>query len=685
MPTIPDLAQRNNEYPDAPPATDINPAQFGRDAAAMAAFGGEVAQFGNKLVAARKQAMESDAVANAKTEDTIALDKEVDQIKLTHDPNSAESAAEGLRSRMNEMMEKRIKQMPTGDAQRMYRDRMSATMESRYLETLRWENQSRARIQLENLGVRADKSSSDILNNPTLPRTVEHIKDFEMDLQSKAGVSVEAADVPIIMNKAGGRLASSFYNGLAAQAEAASPEKRMEILQMGRAMLKNPPPELAPYLSGEDIRVLEGRFDTAEREGRENDRYMEQLERKAKEERAGKTMEVIQQNIYEGKSSRKQILSNPDLNYSQKKDLLGVLEARLREPKSPNQDALREVVGRIYADNDDPMKIRSEQQVNHLYVKGKLTWEQKSKAIGELRNMSSVGGQVESEMKRQLLRVAEAELAKPDSRGIVDPDGKENLAKFTSFMLTEIEKRKEEGKPIRELLDANNPNSLYKQLQSYKKTPQQVMKSTVEKLKNQAAAPKPPEAPKGMVEVISPSGQRGFIPEANLQKALNAKQPYRLARPSKGRSPQSVGEPKFVNPSTGEAYPEPESEEKLGPSFDQESIDEEKLEMSFDESAIWEIAKSDTMPHEKKIEALLDFSREMDEFDPNSPNSGITPKDYNEMRKELDKELSLLQGDEDALARMPRGRTDAEEADIRNRLKAARERNRNSKIDQRKK
>jgi hypothetical protein len=683
MPTIPDLAQRNNEYPDAPPAIDVNPAQFGRDAAAMANLGGDVAQFGNKLIAARKAAMESDVVANAKTEDTIQLDKDVDELKKTWNPNNPESAAEGLREKMNGLMQNRMKAMPTGDAQRMYRDRMTATMESKYLDTLKWENQSRAAFQLENLAVRTDKASAEVYNSPNLAATIEHLKDLDLDIKSKAGISLEVADAPVIYNKLGGNLAKSYFSGIAESAVEMSPDRRIEAIREGRKTLKNLPPELKPLLSGEDIRVLEGRFDAAEREGKVNDAYIKDLEKQALAERRDKEQNQILTDIFEGRGSVKNILRS-NLDPDKKQTMLGVLKARLNEPKVPNQNALRGVVERIYAEPGDPRKITSEDQVLKLYTKGDLTWTQKNQALGELRNLGKVGGQVETDLKRQLMKQAESKLAKPNAMGMVDPDGQENLAKFTSFMLSEIEAAKKAGKPVRDLLDANSPSYLGKAIANYQKTPQQIMKSQVEqmkaqKLKQTTQAITVPQ-PKGTVLMLDPSGKRFYVPAANEEKAR-----ARGFKPA-GRSPQSLGKPEVAFDADAELetyYGGYKSEEEMvdaivsnkdyTPEQRLEILDEVQLDL---EGNSYELSDTELARLKTKVD------EEIERAYVESPESRVVVRKKESPKKG---EAKGSDEDEDKLAKLPRGRTDAEEAAIRERLKAARDSNRNARLDKRKK
>lgn len=602
MPTIPKLQEENNAYPEAPAATDISPQRFGRDAAALSQLGGQIGEFGEKLVRTRKAAIDSDAVANAKTEDTIALDKQVDEIRKTWDPNSPDSPAEGLRASMNKTMEARLKQMPSGEAQRAYRDRMAATMESKYLETLKWENHSRAAIQNENLLVRADKASSEIFNAPSMRSTLEHLNDLNADIQSKAGVSLEVADAPKVYNKLGSNIAKSYFSGLAESSVEMTPERRAETIKLGREMLKKPPKEIAPLLSGEDIRVLEGRFDQAEREGKINDNYMDGLNKKAIQEARDKEQNKLLEDIYEGKGSVKSILRS-NLDPDKKQVMLNVLKAKLNEPKIPRQDALHNVFERIHADDEDPKKIRSEDQLLKEFTSGKLTVTQLKQARTELNSLGTVHGQVEGDLKKQLMRQAESVLVKKGPMGIADPDAQANLAKFNSYVIGEIEAQRKAGKPVRELLDANSPNYLGKAIQNYQKTPQQVMKSTLERVKQKTQAVQAVKPPPDTVRMLDPSGKPGFIPKGNVDKAL--KRGFKVA-PVSSRKPSSIGEPVL-------------KEEVFGLSFDDESIER--------------LLRDPKLSNDDKIVRLEEFREELRDYEGDDPDVG--PEKYDALVKRV--------------------------------------------------
>lgn len=527
MPTIPASPDRGSEYPDAPPAIDINPSRFGRDAAAMASMGGEIADFGNKLIAVRKQAEDAEAFSNAVTDDAVEF------AKMERDAQAAGpgpvnkgwsvrgeqpvSMADSLQKKMRERSDGQMKALPSDEARRRYRTASQGQIAEAYARNIKWERRQLSEGYLVNIGERNKKLTLENYQDPSLEKALSSIEILKQDIDGNTGTVLSAQDAPVAYRELGGNIVKSYFNGLADASVEMSTEKRLGVIAHGREILKNPPKGFAALLAADDVKALSAKLDSAEREGRVNDSYRVELEKKATQERRDAVQNQLLTDIYEGRGSVKNILRS-NLDPDKKQVMLNVLKARLNEPKIPNPNVLREVVERIYADGDDPRKITTEDQVTRLYTKGNLTWDQKQKAISELRSMGKVGGQVEVDLKRQLLKQADATLVKRDALGMADPDGQEAMAKFTSYVLSEIERQKSEGKPVRDLLDANSPNYLGKAIANYRKTPQEIMRAQIDRMRMKSrSAPtpvNPSTAPEGKVLMIRPDGVQGYVPKA---------------------------------------------------------------------------------------------------------------------------------------------------------------------------
>lgn len=545
MPTIPDFAESRNRLPEAPPSTDINPEKFGKDAAALSNLGGELGEFGGRLMAVRKRAIESDAVATAQTESLLEFSQFEEQEKTRYQQELSgsngnvagiKSPSEALKEKMEKSINARLKSMPTGDAQSDFLERIQPIAARSYLGNMQWENDTRAKAIIQNLDTRGNLVSQDLFKNPSLARATDHLASLREDLNAKAGTVLDQEQAEKAYKSLGKGYTASLIEGLANGTE-------MDA-KYGRELLKNLPPEMKELVDAGDIERFSKRFDQADNERKQQFEINKAAQKEALHVKRDQTQDAILADIYEGRATVKDIIHGKGaiLDPDKKQTMLNILKARQFEPKVPNQEALRSVVGRIYADPEDPKRITSEDQILKLYASGGLSWQQKQQAISEFRGKNSPQGQIEGDLKKQLFKQAENALVKKNSMGMEDPDGAENMAKFTSFALTEIEAARKAGKPVRELLDANSKNYLGNALKNYQKTPQQLMKSTVERMKvsRQAEVTKSniqkPPAP-DMVSVIDPKGRRGFIPKENLDKAL--KRGFHQFK-SEGRKPQST-------------------------------------------------------------------------------------------------------------------------------------------------
>jgi hypothetical protein len=525
-PTIQNFAEATNQLPDAPPATDIAPERFGKDAAALAQFGGALGQVGSKLMETRKRAIESDAVSAGFTDAMLkfsAIDdeeREKYQAELAANPGRAvdvRGISENSKARMEAVIEEQVKAMPTGDAQRAYLERVNPVATRFYLGSVDWENKTRSGAIVSNLGARGNIISQDLMKSPSLAKTVDYLRGMNEDIAAKTGVVLDQDTAQKAKAGLGKQYVSSLFDGLAGGTEADA--------AYGRNLLKNLPPELQEYVDSQDVRQFENRFDQADRERRLQKSLDEQAQKDALKVNQDKAQNAILADIYAGKATVKDIIHGKGalLDPDKKQQMINVLEARQKEPRTENPENLRRVVDRIYADPEDPMRISSEDQIINMYTRGSLSWAQKQHAMNEFRGRYTSAGQVESEQKKQLFRTANAALVQKDALGMSDPAGQEQMGKFWSYALTEIENAKKEGKPVRELLDANSPKYLGKYIQNYKRSPIEAMREQAARLKNQASQPtnQPPVVPqpKGSVLMLDPSGKRFYIPASNVDKA----------------------------------------------------------------------------------------------------------------------------------------------------------------------
>lgn len=204
MPVIPAEYVGNNAFPDRPPQAEINPEAYGKDASALANLGGEIGDIGSRLLSARKTAMENDMVANAQSDDSTWLPKTVEGLRrqfaktnpdgsqmvnpdgsLAYDPTGF---ADALKEQMDQRVNDNVDSMPTGTAQRMYRDRTQHMFNSAYAGAYDWENRTRVETMQNNIELRAQNDANNIVNSvQPYQDTMMALDRLRVDVNTAAG------------------------------------------------------------------------------------------------------------------------------------------------------------------------------------------------------------------------------------------------------------------------------------------------------------------------------------------------------------------------------------------------------------------------------------------------------------------------------------------------------------------
>jgi hypothetical protein len=222
MPTIPSLAEQNNQYPDSPTSTDVGPTRFGRDAAAMSALGGDIAQFGNKLITARKQAEETDAVMKTNFEDIrwrAETEEKVRQEFYINNPDGTISFNEqGFSERLRLMSEERVKgnmeKMPTGDAQRMYQARSGKMFTDAYASDLQWENVEKAKVYAQNANQVMNAATIQIGTTPNMFVLSEALENAGNWINKSTAAPVNGKQKSELYRSKGKEMTYAFFDGL---------------------------------------------------------------------------------------------------------------------------------------------------------------------------------------------------------------------------------------------------------------------------------------------------------------------------------------------------------------------------------------------------------------------------------------------------------------------------------------
>lgn len=223
---------------------------------------------------------------------------------------------------------------------------------------------------------------------------------------------------------------------------------------------------------------------------------IESEQRKAKEYADRDTQNVMLTRMYSGQLSTKDILQS-NLDFGNKKEMLTMLQTHVEQGEKIRTDAgtYVDIFNRIHAPDGDPNKITDESELNKYLGKG-LTLENINSFRAEIQNKHTEQGQFETKMEQQVLKAAEQSLVRANPMlGIKDPDGEMALAGFMQHFQQKKDEFRKAGKSIMDLLNPSSKDYVGNDIKTFMKTPQQIMKSNMDMLKNDGqqntAAPQP--------------------------------------------------------------------------------------------------------------------------------------------------------------------------------------------------
>lgn len=544
MPIIPNYEEQANTLSSSPGVANVQVNRFGADLDQLKNIGGQAVKLGVDLARARKQSMDADVVAEKQTERMSQIDKLAEDLKNDFDPSGEQSNAEIFRERSAEMMQEDLDGMPSGTAQKMYQERMDQVLGNKYKKLVSYESEERVKTKELRFDRRVNDYSQQIQSLPTIEGVFERLRALDQDLNANGGAlgAIAEAKKPMLFQKGGRSIVTSYYKGLADNAvEVAanldpnnpgmSGQDAAKMIAKGRAELSSLPPELRGLLSGDDVDALNNKFDTAERQIKTMHDYNDSQAKKIKKEESDKERIRMVENIETGKASMAEIFKNDKLDPADKEGLINRMKAKAREEQKPNAKALSDVIQRI-TDEESPDRITSDKQILSLYYSGALTEPQYRRAMDYWNGKFTVEGQQQNSQMKALLSAARRDLSR-DTMGNPDPIGGQNIARFNDMAMKKIEEYKKAGKPLDELFDQNSSQSLYKQINGYRKTFQQTMQETMDANAARASTAATPPAltlADDEIRVVGPGGRTGKMKRSAYERANQA---FALQNPGK--------------------------------------------------------------------------------------------------------------------------------------------------------
>ena len=240
--------------------------------------------------------------------------------------------------------------------------------------------------------------------------------------------------------------------------------------------------------------------------------------------------------IHAGTLSAKDILGSilDPVGSGSKKQFLDMLEASADSKLKTDPATFVELFRRIHADENDPKRILDENDLNPYLIGRRLSFEDLNKLRGELQGKKTTDGAIESELKKNVIKMAESSLTRSNPlSGMKDPVGDNQMGKFLSVFLTTYESEKKKGKTPLQLLNPDSPDYLGKLVGQFQRTPQQVMQDMAKMASgdragsglasNPSTSPSPGASPSNAPSVTpspAPSGDRARRPGESIQEYM---------------------------------------------------------------------------------------------------------------------------------------------------------------------
>lgn len=291
-----------------------------------------------------------------------------------------------------------------------------------------------------------DTVSNSLRNNPSgFPAAMEMNKQA---LQARIDTGLPAEAAMKLQRQAVEQFAKDSVEGWAQL----STTKAKQILDSG---------EMDQYLGKNVKDEMYGKVKMWEAANRaEEDRRRVENERVKRQEQDAVKSEFINKMVNGPVNNRDIVTSNLDpedklhyLNINQK-----VLDQKQNAAYGSNFQSL---LTRILAPENDPTKITDRRTLEKEAALGKLTIEDLGKLTAELAGKNTPQGQMETQLRAQLMKVAKSQLD-PNSNeltGIHDPLGATRMQSWLAYSLPEYQKQLQAGKTPTQLLTPPMPGA----------------------------------------------------------------------------------------------------------------------------------------------------------------------------------------------------------------------------------
>lgn len=230
-------------------------------------------------------------------------------------------------------------------------------------------------------------------------------------------------------------------------------------------------------LLGEVDQAVRGKEIDAERRRQEQERVVKKQQQQTQNDFLAK--------LVDGDVSAKDILNSnlEAFGSGSKEQFLQLMKARNSPEEKLKTDPTTMITlfNRINLPDGDPNKLVDENELNK-YVGNGLSFPDLNRLRDEMQGTQTEAGKIEADLKRQVFEIAKGKLTKSNPlTGFRDPIGDENMQKFMVGFFEEYKAQRAKGKSARELLTPGNEFYIGKNIDSFVRTPQQIMRDLAPK------------------------------------------------------------------------------------------------------------------------------------------------------------------------------------------------------------
>jgi hypothetical protein len=490
MPKIQPIVQRVQspgpvDVPRANP--DTMGAGFGRG---LEKLGSAVSGVGDLMQKAKEQDEVSELstkMALAKQDFTLALMDRVKKGEISKNDETGEyTLTDDFKTMMSERLGEIGKNVTTRRAQLQFEQDSAQTQASFTVDAMK------AQAQLVGLKSRKEYETaynartSRILNSPS--SFYDALDENTKDIDNRVATGqIDFATGEELRSKSTKMLAKAYVEGWA---KTDNTKLAKQVLESG---------EVDQYIDSGVKNELYGKIRTEERAARAEENLIKQQEREARKERSEEQMNKLFVDLETGKTGgfRRRVLDNDDLDQRQKEHMLRLAEAKAAKNLKVDPGVYLSLFNRIHADESDPKKIRSDEDLWPYLGRGlddrKLQFLRK-----EVAGYNTEAGRNEARLKSDFFKKAQEALVKKDPVfGLPDLEGRDNYLRFVDQFNEAYQEGKAKGLRPSDMLNPDSKDFLGKLITPYVKTSKQRMNSISQSMRPApSVTPAPTPVPK---------------------------------------------------------------------------------------------------------------------------------------------------------------------------------------------